>query len=141
MTADLLLSRLERVRQTGPGRWLARCPGHADRSPSLSVRELPDGRILVHDFGGCDPGTVLDAVGLTLADLFPDGPGPHHVPASRSAIPPADLLRILESECLIVGLAGAQFLEARMLAAEDWQRLSVAVGRIESGLAHVRGLR
>jgi hypothetical protein len=46
MGSVALLDHLERVKQTGPGRWIARCPAHEDRSPSLSVRELEDGRLL-----------------------------------------------------------------------------------------------
>ena len=69
--ADKLLSRLERVKRTGPGRWIARCPTRDDRSPSLSIRELEDGRLLVHDFGGDDVATIMAAVGLDTADLFP----------------------------------------------------------------------
>lgn len=70
---DTLLARLDRVRQTGADRWIARCPAHDDRSPSLSVRALPDGRVLLHDFAGCDVGDVLAALGLSLADLYPAG--------------------------------------------------------------------
>ncbi len=44
MTADVLLSRLDGACRTGPGRWIARCPAHDDRHPSLAVRELEDGR-------------------------------------------------------------------------------------------------
>lgn len=68
---DQLLGRLERVKQTGPGQWMARCPGHQDKSPSLSVKQCDDGTILLHDFGGCSPLDILAAVGLTLAALFP----------------------------------------------------------------------
>ena len=45
MSADVLLSILEGVKRTGPGRWMARCPAHGDKSPSLSIRELDDGRV------------------------------------------------------------------------------------------------
>jgi hypothetical protein len=38
---------LVEARRTGTGRWQARCPAHQDRLPSLSIREGPDGRILV----------------------------------------------------------------------------------------------
>lgn len=69
MTAAILLDRLDGVRATGSGRWIARCPAHQDRSPSLSVRELGDGTILLHDFAGCAAHEVLAAVGLSLADL------------------------------------------------------------------------
>ena len=39
MTAATILDRLDGVRPTGDGRWIARCPAHDDRSPSLSIRE------------------------------------------------------------------------------------------------------
>ena len=64
-----LLDRLSGVRPTGPGRWIARCPAHEDRSPSLSIRDIDD-RVLVHCFAGCGVGDVLSSVGLTLADLY-----------------------------------------------------------------------
>ena len=51
---DVLLERLERVTQT-PSGWMARCPGHEDRHPSLSIREGDDGRILIHCHAGCTP--------------------------------------------------------------------------------------
>lgn len=69
--ADKLLSRLDKVRRAGPGRWSARCPAHEDRSPSLSIRELDDGRLLLHCFGGCDVHAVLGALALSAEDLFP----------------------------------------------------------------------
>ena len=69
--ASRLLPRLQGVRETGPCRWIAQCPAHDDRSPSLSVRELEDGRLLIHDFAGCEPFAVLTAVGLEMKDLFP----------------------------------------------------------------------
>src|SRR4051812_27934350 len=57
----------------------ALCPGHADRNPSLHVSEAADGRVLLHCFAGCTTETIVAALGLTLADLFPRDPlnGPH----------------------------------------------------------------
>jgi hypothetical protein len=68
--AQLILSRLDGVRQSGAG-WCAICPAHEDRTPSLSVSEGHNGAALLHCFGGCDAADVLGAIGLTLADLFP----------------------------------------------------------------------
>ncbi len=68
---DVLLSRLDGVRASGDGRWMARCPSHEDRSPSLSIRETADGRVLVHCFAGCAAVDIVDAVGLSLSNLFP----------------------------------------------------------------------
>ena len=81
--AQRLLDRLEKARQTGDGRWMVCCPAHDDRTPSLSIREIEDGRVLVHCFAGCPAGDVLTAVGLSLADLFPDSERSHH----KSGVP------------------------------------------------------
>jgi hypothetical protein len=42
VTVEEFLGDLEKVRRNGAG-WIARCPAHEDRSPSLSVREGDDG--------------------------------------------------------------------------------------------------
>jgi len=34
--ADILLARLDGVKRTGPDRWIARCPAHDDKRPSLA---------------------------------------------------------------------------------------------------------
>ena len=39
MTADRLLQHLTGTRSTGRGTWIARCPAHDDKHPSLSIRE------------------------------------------------------------------------------------------------------
>lgn len=69
---DDLLGRLDKVRKGKPGQWIACCPSHKDRSPSLSVRQTPDGRILLHCFAGCYISDVCDAIGLSVADLYPN---------------------------------------------------------------------
>lgn len=45
--AQNLIDRLQKVRRTGQGRWIACCPAHNDKSPSLAVRELADERVLI----------------------------------------------------------------------------------------------
>ena len=44
--------------------WMARCPAHDDREPSLSVRDTEDGKVLVHCHAGCEQSRVIDALGL-----------------------------------------------------------------------------
>lgn len=73
MTAAAFAS-LTQARRAGPARYMARCPAHQDRAPSLSIREGRDGRILLTCFAGCDKGAVLCALGLTWRDLFNDAP-------------------------------------------------------------------
>ncbi len=47
MTIDALLSLLDGVRETGPGKYQARCPAHDDRSASLAIKDCGDGRVLL----------------------------------------------------------------------------------------------
>lgn len=54
------------------GQWRAQCPAHPDERPSLGVRELLDGTLLVRCYAGCSTADVLDALELTWADLYPE---------------------------------------------------------------------
>ena len=130
-----LLDRLDKVKQTGPDRWIACCPAHNDRSPSLAVRELDDGRILLHDFGGCHVTDVLAALGMEMTDLFPERLS-HHLPPTHSRIPASDLLQIIADEALTVGLIAGWFLDGREIDEHDWDRLSLAVRRIGEARSH-----
>jgi len=79
---EVLLGRLEGVRPAGPNSWVARCPAHDDRDPSLSV-SVKEGRVLIHCFAGCAPDEVLGAVGLTWRDLRAPGPWTWRSPVLR----------------------------------------------------------
>jgi 5S rRNA maturation endonuclease (ribonuclease M5) len=59
------------VRENGNG-WKAKCPAHDDSTPSLSVTGKTSGEVLLSCFAGCDAEAVLDAAGLSFADLYPD---------------------------------------------------------------------
>ena len=72
MTAsDRILPLLEEIRSVGAGKWKARCPAHADRSPSLSLKQTED-RILIRCWAGCSSSEIVAALGLVLSDLFDD---------------------------------------------------------------------
>lgn len=128
---DALLSTLNRVRATGPRRWVACCPAHDDKHPSLSLRELDDGRILVHCFAGCDIQSVLAAVGFELGDLFPRNivaiGRPDHKPWRDS-----DLIQLLDHELLIVFISAVDQIEGKTLTEADLQRLQQARARISA---------
>jgi hypothetical protein len=107
MKADAFLSRCEKVRATGNGTWIACCPGHDDKSPSMTVRELDDGRVLIHCFAGCDVEQILGAVGLDFDALFPDKPRQDHVPGLRRPFPAADVLEAVANEAFYVAYMAA----------------------------------
>jgi hypothetical protein len=90
LPVERLLGRLENVRRTGDGKWQARCPAHADRTPSLSVSTTRAGKVLIHCFAGCEAEAVLAAAGLTFRDLHPDSDGPAGPWEGRQARQPDD---------------------------------------------------
>lgn len=134
-SAEPLLQRLDGVQKAGNG-WRARCPACGGHSRKLSVTES-DGRVLVHDFGGCKAIEVLEAVGLTWADIMP----PRHWPESpeerrraRRAIREAGwaaALSVLALEGKIVLFAARELHLTGGLEIEDGKRLARAVERID----------
>jgi hypothetical protein len=135
VTAEVLLSRLDGVRQTGPDRWIARCPAHDDGRASLSLRELDDGRVLLHDFAGCAVEEVLAAVGLTFDDLFP----PRAIDQARRRERRPYSLRALASALELELTVGLLLLaDAAAGKAVDCDRAALARERITNFLAELR---
>ncbi len=66
-----ILPRLNHVRATKPGQWLAACPAHHDKNPSLAIKELDDGKVLLHCWCGCTAQEIVKAIDLDLHYLFP----------------------------------------------------------------------
>ena len=68
---EKVLSRVPNHQRSGKG-YKACCPAHDDRDPSLSISVGDDGRVLLKCFAGCRAETIVNALGLTMADLFSD---------------------------------------------------------------------
>ncbi len=130
MLADVLLSKLDGVRQTGQNKWMARCPCHNDGTPSLSVKDDGD-RVMLNCFAGCDTRDVLVAVGLDFCDLYPGRLLGHSLkPAKQRLISPGQALEIVANEALFVCVVGSQFARGEGLSDGDKDRLFLAAGRI-----------
>ena len=65
-----VLSRLDRVHRTPTG-FVAFCPSHDGRRPKLAIREGERG-ILLKCWVGCDLTSICSAMGIRVADLFPE---------------------------------------------------------------------
>ena len=141
MSAQQLLDRLTAVRQTGPGRWIAKCPAHEDRGPSLSIGELEDGTGLVHDFAGCGAVDVVGAVGLTLSDLFPERPTDHRRRPTRAWVDARDALACLAYEGEVLAVAAQNWIDRSEFSIADAHRTSLAAGRVRSAWDLVNGRR
>jgi hypothetical protein len=131
MGVEILLSRLDKVKRTGPDRWIASCPTRHDKNPSMTIRELPDGRVLVHDFGGDSVHEILTAVGLEMSDLFPPRPLSDGRKPERKPFYADDALRCLAFEAKLIRLAALETRKGNVLSDDDLDRLALAVERID----------
>lgn len=141
LSIDTILNRLEGVRRTGTDRWVARCPAHGDKHPSLAVREKEDGTVLMHCFAGCGIGEVLGAIGLGSRDLYPEKPAPiDKTRRERMPFSYADALRCIGFEATLAAVAAGNLAQGVVLTDSDRSRLMVAAGRINHALevCHVR---
>ncbi|HCR96866.1 MAG: CHC2 zinc finger domain-containing protein [Halomonas sp.] len=134
-----ILNRLDKVKENGLGRWLACCPAHQDRSPSLAVRETSDGTILMKCFAGCPTGDVLAAIGLELKDLFPERDNDAYTASKRPGERwvPRDVLAAVAREALIALLAAEDVHRGVLLSDDDRNRLAVAAGRLRAAAKEV----
>jgi hypothetical protein len=122
--ADKLLDRLDGVKRSGDQRWVAKCPAHLDKTPSLSIRAQDDGRVLIHCFALCPTINVLQAIGLDFSDLF-DKPFAHHLPPIRGGWTARELLELNGHEATIAAMLAAT------LTPTEAARLAQAAERLE----------
>jgi hypothetical protein len=82
VTAEFVANALNGHR-AGTG-WVVHCPAHDDRTPSLSVRDTKDGKVLVRCHAGCEQTRVIEVLrsrGLWTARR------PRSVVAPQAAVP------------------------------------------------------
>ncbi|OYY31918.1 MAG: hypothetical protein B7Y07_11675 [Halothiobacillus sp. 24-54-40] len=133
------MARLDGVKRTGQGKWIAKSPTRNERTASLSIRLTDDGRVLLHDFGGDEAADILAALGLNWVQLIP----PHlrrkdaHAKPDRQGFPCFDALRALSLDCIVVQIAANRVLDGLPLADTDLAHLHAASRRIDAALLAV----
>jgi hypothetical protein len=133
MSAADIVARLSGVIERGPNKWVAKCPAHDDRRPSLSVRELDDGTVLLHDFAGCNPLDICTAIGITFADLFPARSIRRvDLGIRRCVLSASERLELLEHETGLALLILAAFERDHTISHDDLLRLAECANRIGS---------
>lgn len=137
MSIETLLSRLTKVKRSSSNSWVACCPAHEDRTPSLTIRDAGDGRILIHCFSGCETESVLGAVGMDWEDVMPPKVIDHHVkPVKLYA---SDALKAIQYEARLVAVAAYDMAKGNKLDDESMKRLVVAVERINEAMELTNG--
>lgn len=89
MTFDEIVDRLA-AKRNGPRRAMARCPAHDDKTPSLSIGEGDDGKVLLTCHAGCSFDEIRDALGIDAGDFSGRENG------KKSSDSPARIVKIYE---------------------------------------------
>jgi hypothetical protein len=129
-----ILSRLEKVKGRN-GAYTACCPAHGDKSPSLAIRELDDGRILMKCFANCSVQEIMGAIGMEMGDLFPDVN--KDLPPVKRKYYATDLLRVIEFEAWVVSVAAYTMSQGLPLSEEDRARMKKAQTRIMEAVKNI----
>jgi hypothetical protein len=141
MTPDEFVSRLQNVKRTGPGRWVASCPAHEDRHPSMNVSTGDDGKILFICRSGCDQEAVIGAMGLQFRDLYPEPLNRISAVEYRKHFPAADVLEALLDETTLIAVAASNVASGVELTEDDLKRVWLAHNRIENAKRLTLGIR
>lgn len=129
-----ILTRLEKVKGRN-GAYTACCPAHGDKSPSLAIRELDDGRILMKCFANCSVQEIMGAIGMDIGDLFPNVN--KDLPQVKRKYYASDLLRVIEFEAWVVSVAAHTMSTGKKLSDADRDRMKVATARIMEAVKYV----
>lgn len=130
MNAEDIARHCESPKRTAADRWIARCPAHSDKTPSLAIRDGLNGGVVLHCFAGCEVDSIVAALGLKITDLFPDKAPTDYKPQRVQGIHPMDALAALARESLVVLVAAAEVSDGKPLDTDGRVRLAQAVGRI-----------
>jgi len=67
---ERILERLDKVRRNGRNRWVACCPVHNDKTPSMTIKDAGD-KVLMYCFGcGSKGPEIARALDLPVSVLF-----------------------------------------------------------------------
>lgn len=128
---ELILSRLEKVRKGQNGQWMAICPSHNDKTPSLSIRETPEGAVLIKCFAQCTSQEIIESIGLEMSNLFPprtlSGNEPKKIPKILTA---SQALELIYYEATFIAVIGNNLANTVSITKDDLERCNKAVGRI-----------
>jgi hypothetical protein len=131
--ANNLLSKLGKVKSRGRDSWIACCPAHDDKSPSLKI-DIKNGKILIKCWSGCSVEDILGAVGLEFSDILPDTPIYHRSSGKKPSLYASDALRIIKVESMIVTLCAIDIKNKRPINDEDYNRVMLAMQRINAAM-------
>jgi len=133
MISDRILPLLDKVKRKGDNSWLACCPAHDDKNPSLAVTEK-DGTVLLYCFSHhCSAADIVHAVGLEYSDLYPEQIKVEgSKPIRKKRFPAEAILEALAEEFVIAEIGLAALSNGGTLNEKAQARMKEASNRFTS---------
>ena len=132
---DLLLPKLDLVKQSSSGKWRAKCPIHQDRnsrSRTLVITETDTGSVLIHCHAGCNFEEILSAVGLDASDLFPtDSYIQHTKHATKTQKNLRSIIERSRFAATLIEIGTRQVLRGEELSTDDLNTLAGAASDLQ----------
>ena len=123
MSVEAILMMLEGVKSSGPNRWMALCPVHGDKSPSMGIKECDDGTVLMNCFAcGANGMEIAEAAGVSISELFPPD-------SIRPAGPSREQRATIETDKVIMLIYEADKRGGREQTLADYRRYRLATER------------
>jgi hypothetical protein len=138
---SLLSTKLNKFKRLSDGRFIACCPVHNDKTPSLSISLKPGGVTLMRCFGcGANGQSVCDILGIPVTTLFPPVDNPRYERQIRQGFSAWQLLHALEKDLLVVLVAVKRYLlQGEKPCQSDVDYLTEVCVRINEGLTYLEG--
>ncbi|MEW8001048.1 MAG: hypothetical protein AB2777_21160 [Candidatus Thiodiazotropha endolucinida] len=129
---ETVLHHLDKVREMGtPGKWMARCPSHKDKTPSLSI-SLRGESIALYCHAGCSTEDVLDSIGLTFSDLYGKEKANYQAAIANRGKKALKHLNPYDVDVMVLRLAKEDLEGGRALSVEDMARVALAAERVKA---------
>lgn len=136
---NILLNALTEFKQKGKGKYVALCPVHNEKTPSLHIKELPDDRIIMHCFGcGANGVDICKALGMDLDILFPEKlEHGKEYKRERKPFNANEILAALAHEAILLSIAANKIAKGERINPVDADRIGLAANRIMSAVDYV----
>lgn len=144
---DDILSKLEKVKRYNDNSWVACCPAHDDKTPSLAIKIGDENRILMKCWASCGIDEIVTAMGMNLSDLmgdapsvYEDWPGHQSDHRRRNRMSPSVVLKAMASNMLLAGIIVCDVAKAGIATEEQKNKLLGLSGAFQEAADYVAGL-
>lgn len=135
---NILLNALTDFKQKGKGKYVALCPVHNEKTPSLHIKELSDDRIIMHCFGcGANGVEICQSLNIDLDVLFPEKMPLEGYRRERRPFNASEILSSLLHEATVLSIAASQIVHGKPLNKSDSERIELARKRIDGAVHYV----